>query len=332
MRLKPDWCSYDSRDLTTHAVCVGMTGSGKTGLCLFAARGGRHRRRARDLHRSEGRPRQPDAHLSGSEARRLRALGGRRRRRAQGNERRRAGGENRGVLEGGSRRVGSASPSASRGCAPPPTLPSTRRVPRPACLSQCCVHSRHLQPNCSPTPARCATAWVGGVRPAELVSIDADPIGSREHILLANILEGAWRQGLSLDMTGLIQAVQKPPLRQTRRLRSRDLLPGEGAAQARDTGEQPDRLAGLRHLDGRRTARRATPAVHTPEGKPRIAIISIAHLNDAERMFIVTLVLNEMIAWMRSQSGTGSLRAIFYMDEIFGFFPRARIRPPSRRC
>src|SRR5262245_9123387 len=25
---------YDSKDLTTHAVCVGMTGSGKTGLCL----------------------------------------------------------------------------------------------------------------------------------------------------------------------------------------------------------------------------------------------------------------------------------------------------------
>ena len=28
-----------------------------------------------------------------------------------------------------------------------------------------------------------------------LLGVDADPIGSREHILLANILEGAWRQG-----------------------------------------------------------------------------------------------------------------------------------------
>src|SRR5512147_1454674 len=25
---------YDSKDLVTHAVCVGMTGSGKTGLCI----------------------------------------------------------------------------------------------------------------------------------------------------------------------------------------------------------------------------------------------------------------------------------------------------------
>ncbi len=59
----------------------------------------------------------------------------------------------------------------------------------------------------------------------------------------------------------------------------------------------------------------------TAEGKPRISIISIAHLNDAERMFVVTLVLNELITWMRAQSGTSSLRAILYMDEIFGYFP-----------
>src|SRR5678815_1574449 len=31
---KPGWILYDSKDLVTHAVCVGMTGSGKTGLCL----------------------------------------------------------------------------------------------------------------------------------------------------------------------------------------------------------------------------------------------------------------------------------------------------------
>jgi len=59
----------------------------------------------------------------------------------------------------------------------------------------------------------------------------------------------------------------------------------------------------------------------TPEGKPRISIVSIAHLTDAERMFVVTLVANELVAWMRQQPGTSALRALFYMDEIFGFFP-----------
>jgi hypothetical protein len=72
--------------------------------------------------------------------------------------------------------------------------------------------------------------------------------------------------------------------------------------------------------------------LYTTEGKPRISIVSIAHLNDAERMFVVTLVANELVAWMRRQSGTTSLRAIFYMDEIAGYFHRSRCRRRNRRC
>jgi len=69
--------------------------------------------------------------------------------------------------------------------------------------------------------------------------------------------------------------------------------------------------------------------LHTPEGKPRVAIMSIAHLSDAERMFFVSLLLNQLVGWMRNQSGTTSLRAILYMDEIFGFFPPVAT-PPSK--
>ena len=70
--------------------------------------------------------------------------------------------------------------------------------------------------------------------------------------------------------------------------------------------------------------------LYTPGGKPRIAVLSIAHLSDSERMFFVTLVLNEMLSWTRRQSGTTSLRAILYMDEIFGYFPPVAT-PPSKR-
>ena len=69
--------------------------------------------------------------------------------------------------------------------------------------------------------------------------------------------------------------------------------------------------------------------LHTPDGKPRISIFSIAHLNDAERMFFVSLLLNQTLGWMRTQSGTTSLRAILYMDEIFGYFPPVA-NPPSK--
>src|SRR5687768_9276930 len=69
--------------------------------------------------------------------------------------------------------------------------------------------------------------------------------------------------------------------------------------------------------------------LHTPAGKPRLAIFSIAHLGDAERMFFVSLLLNQVLGWMRAQSGTTSLRAILYMDEIFGYFPPVA-NPPSK--
>src|SRR5215207_4507896 len=69
--------------------------------------------------------------------------------------------------------------------------------------------------------------------------------------------------------------------------------------------------------------------LYTPEGKPRLSILSIAHLSDAERMFFVTILLSNVNSWMRSQSGTSSLRAILYMDEIFGYFPPIQ-NPPSK--
>jgi hypothetical protein len=130
-------------------------------------------------------------------------------------------------------------------------------------------------------------------------------------------------------MTGLIQAVQKPAFD---KLGAFDL---ETFFPAKDRLKLAMQLNNLIASPGFATWMAGEPLdaqrlLFTPDGKPRISIISIAHLNDAERMFIVTLVLNEMIAWMRQQSGTGSLRAILYMDEIFGFFPPTA-NPPSKQ-
>src|SRR5688572_6288179 len=162
-----------------------------------------------------------------------------------------------------------------------------------------------------------------------LLGIEADPIGSREHILLANLVEGAWRQGLSLDVAGLIQAVQKPGFD---KLGAFDL---ETFFPAKDRLKLAMQLNSLIASPSFATWMQGAPLdaqslLYTSTGKPRIAIISIAHLNDAERMFVVTLVLNELIAWMRAQPGTSSLRAILYMDEIFGYFPPTAT-PPSKQ-
>src|SRR6478736_817143 len=69
--------------------------------------------------------------------------------------------------------------------------------------------------------------------------------------------------------------------------------------------------------------------LYTPEGKPRLTILSIAHLSDAERMFFVTILLSNVIDWMRTQPGTSSLRALLYMDEVFGYFPPSKNPPPK---
>ncbi len=161
-----------------------------------------------------------------------------------------------------------------------------------------------------------------------LMSIDADPLTSREHILLSNILKECWNEGRNLDVPGLITAIQNPPLDKVGILDMDSFFPPEErfklamrlnnllAAPGFDVWMKGEKLDAGRLL-------------HTPTGKPRISVMSIAHLSDAERMFFVTMLLNEVLSWMRRQPGTGTLRAIVYMDEIFGYMPPTA-NPPSK--
>lgn len=70
--------------------------------------------------------------------------------------------------------------------------------------------------------------------------------------------------------------------------------------------------------------------LYSQSGKAKVNIFSIAHLNDSQRMFFVTILLNQILAWMRRQEGTTSLKALLYMDEIFGYFP-PQANPPSKQ-
>jgi hypothetical protein len=327
--LKADLILYDSKDLTTHAVCVGMTGSGKTGLCLSLLE---------------------EAAIDGVPAICIDPKGD------LGNLMltfpNLAPSDFEPWVDAGdaARKGASVSDFAAKtaetwknGLAEWDQAPE--RIGKLRAAADVAIYTpgadtglplsvlRSFSP---PSPELLADAGalrdrVGAVVSGllSLLGIEADPIGSREHILLANILEGAWRAGLSLDMTGLIQAVQKPAFD---KLGAFDL---ETFFPAKDRLKLAMQLNNLIASPGFATWMQGEPLdaqrlLFTADGKPRISIISIAHLNDAERMFIVTLVLNEVIAWMRNQSGTGSLRAILYMDEIFGFFPPTA-NPPSKQ-
>ncbi|MDH3685274.1 MAG: hypothetical protein OEP95_03565 [Myxococcales bacterium] len=161
-----------------------------------------------------------------------------------------------------------------------------------------------------------------------LLGIDADPLRSREHILLSMILARTWEAGRNLDLGDLIRAIQEPPFQQI------GVLDLESFYPAKDRFGLAMDLNNLLASPGFAAWREGEPLdiarlLYTPEGRPRIAVISIAHLSDTERMFCVTWILNEFVAWMRSQSGTGSLRALLYMDEVFGYLPPTA-NPPSK--
>ena len=162
-----------------------------------------------------------------------------------------------------------------------------------------------------------------------LLDIDADPVASREHILISRLLDKAWREGRDLDVPGLIMEIQSPPISQVGVMSLDSFFP------AKDRFALAMRLNNLLAAPGFEAWMQGTPLnakslLYTDEGKPRISIMSIAHLDDAQRMFFVSMLLNELIAWMRAQQGTSSLRAILYMDEIFGYMPPVA-NPPSKK-
>ena len=162
-----------------------------------------------------------------------------------------------------------------------------------------------------------------------LLGIAADPIQSREHILVANLLTKAWSAGEGLDLGALIGQIQKPPMTRVGALDLESFYPQKERAQLAVKMNNLLASPGFNAwLEG--VPLDAGQLLRSESGKPRVAIISIAHLSEAERMFFVSLLLNQILDWVRTQSGTTSLRAVLYMDEIFGYFPPVA-EPPSKR-
>jgi hypothetical protein len=161
-----------------------------------------------------------------------------------------------------------------------------------------------------------------------LLNIDADPVTSREHILISTILSQSWTEGKNLDIASLIRAIQQPPFTQI------GVMDIESFYPQKERFALSMQLNNLLASPGFSAWTQGEPLdiqrmFYTPEGKPRACIFTISHLSDSERMFFVSMLLNEVLGWMRSQSGTTSLRSLLYMDEIFGYLPPTA-NPPSK--
>lgn len=320
---------YDARDLTTHAVCVGMTGSGKTGLCIGLLEEAALDRvpcilidpkgdmtnlllQFPDLQPESFRPwinaddatrkgKTPDEFAQSTAETWRNGLA----------DWGISGDRIRTLLETVDYTV--FTPGSDAGV--PINILGSLAAPK----LDWAVEGEALRERVSGTVA----ALLG------LAGINADPVRSREAVLLSNIFEHFWRQDQDIDLAKLILAIQTPPVRQIGVFDVDTFYPAKDrfelamafntiiaapTFQSWLTGEPLD----------------VNSLLYTAEGKPRHSIFYIAHLSDSERMFFVTLLLENMLTWTRRQTGTTSLRALLYFDEIFGYFPPSA-EPPSKR-
>ncbi|MFN2225703.1 MAG: ATP-binding protein [Anaerolineae bacterium] len=321
---------YDARDLTTHAVCLGMTGSGKTGLGVIlleeAALDGvpalvidpkgdmtNLLLTFPELRPEDFRPwvnpddaRRKDMDLDSYAARTAQqwrdGLAGS----GQGPERIRR------LKEAADFAIYTPGSSAGRAL----SILQTFRAPDLSWEDQSEFLLDKVQAVVSALLA--------------LVGIEADPVRSREHILLTNIFQHAWKEGQDLDLAQLILQVQKPPFSQL------GVFPVDVFFPEKDRLDLAMLLNGLMASPAFANWLQGQPLeigslLQGASGKPQVSVLYLAHLSEAERTFFVTLLLEQVVSWMRVQSGTTSLRALLYMDELFGYLPPHPANPPTKR-
>ena len=326
---EPDPVLYDSKDLVTHGVCVGMTGSGKTGLCIalleeaaidsipalvIDPKGDMANLLLTfpELTAAEflpwinpddaARANQPPDQFAAGQAdlwkNGLQQWG-------------QDGARIQKLRQSADFTV--YTPGSASGA--PVSILNSFACPAPAVLED------------REATADLITSATTGL--LGLIGIAGDPVSSREHILISNIIQHNWKQGQDVDIASLIRSIQTPPFDRVGAFLTDSFFP------PKERFELALKLNNLLAAPGFGAWLEGEPLdvarfLHTADGKPRISIFSVAHLSDPERMFFVTLLLNQVVAWMRTQPGTTSLRALVYMDEVAGYLPPVA-DPPSKR-
>ena len=328
-RVTNDVVYYDARDLTTHAVVVGMTGSGKTGLCISLLEEAildsipaivvdpkgditNLLLNFPDLRPEDFAPwiNIDDARRAGMEVPAYAADVAHRWREGLGSW---------GIVPDRMRwlkhvaRYSIYTPGSDAGL--PVSILASLRAP--------------------------AEGWAGneeanrerinGIVTALLALIgrSAQPVQDKEHVLISNIFEYAWAQGRDLTLEDIILQVQRPPFAKLGVFNVDDYI------SERSRAKLAMELNNIVAAPSFQTWMNGEPMdihrlLYTPEGSPRVSILYIAHLSESERQFIITLLLENMLGWMRTQSGTTSLRALLYIDEMFGYFPPYPRNPPTK--
>lgn len=328
-QLGEDVVYYDSRDLTTHAVVVGMTGSGKTGLCISLLEEAILDNIPAIIIDPKGditnlmltfpelRPQDFQPWIHEDEARR-----------AGMDVTTYAGDVARMWREGlGSWGISTErlkwlqsvsnisvyTPGSDAGL--PISILASLKVPR-------------LDWN---TQTETIRERIDGTVTAlyALAGMSVEPVKDPEHVLMSNIFEWNWRNGRDLTLEDIIRQIQQPPFDKL------GVLPVDQYMSERRRQKVAMDLNNIIASPNFQSWLHGDPMdiqhlLYLPDGRPRVSVFYTAHLNDQERMFITTLLLESMSGWMRSLSGTSSLRAILYVDEMYGYFPPHPKNPPTK--
>jgi hypothetical protein len=318
----------DSRTLTTHGVCIGMTGSGKTGMCIGLL----------EEAAIDGIPAiviDPKGDLSNLALRFPQLRGADFQPYVDAGEAQRQGKS----IEEFAEQQATAWRDGLHA-----TAQSAARIERYVHAADVCVYTPGSQAGMplsmmkslrAPSAERMNDGdafrqHINSTTQAllSLCAIESDPVQGREHILLSKILEHAASRGEDLALADLVRRVLKPPFAEVGVLDVESFFPEKerrGFALAFNNLLASPGFAAWMQGD----AFDIPSLLFSPTGKPRISVLSIAHLNDAERMFVVSLVLSELVGWMRQQPGTSTLRAMLFVDEVVGYLPPVR-NPPSK--
>jgi len=161
-----------------------------------------------------------------------------------------------------------------------------------------------------------------------LGGIEGDPVQSREHVLLAQIILDAWQKGRDLDLPMLVQEIPKPALTTVGAYNLETFFPAK--ERVRFASQLNNVIASPMFAIWSRGEPLDLGSMLYRGGRPQHLIFSVAHLDDQQRMFFITLLLEEMLAWTRRQAGTTNLRALLYFDEVYGYLPPHPGNPPSK--
>lgn len=156
-----------------------------------------------------------------------------------------------------------------------------------------------------------------------------DPVRDPAHVVLSRILHDAWKAGESIDLSTLVLRLVDPPFAKVGVFPLDRFFPPDDRM---DLAMAFNAILSAPSFGAWRTGVHLDPArlLDADGDRTPVSVFALAHLEEAERQFFVSLLLSRLLSWSRAQPGTDGLRALVFLDEASGYIPPHPYNPPSK--